>query len=465
MVILDSAIVNVAIPSMTRSLQLSTSGQQWVINAYILTLGGFLLLGGRLTDLFGRRRVFLVGLVLFTVASLAGGLATSGGMLIIARTVQGLGAAILAPATLSILATTYTEPAHRTRALTVWAVTTTVAGIAGILLGGALTSALSWRWVLFVNVPIGAALLVAAVRHLAEVPGSARGWRSLDVLGAATVTAGVALTIYGVVSSTSTGWLAAKTLTFLVLGPVLIGVFVVIETQVAAPLIPLRMFRTRTIAAATVIAFFLGAAATSFLFFVSLYLQQVQGYSPIRAGAAMIPALLATAGASVAAGRLIHVLGPRTLLMIGGTVAAVGTFWLSRLSFGQSYLDAVLAPSVVAMIGMGLCTLPMATLATRGVAAQDAGLASGMLNASRQIGGAIGLATLVTASASRRRAYSSTHLALGSGVRPSLVAGYDLAFVLAAASFLVIVGYATFGLPTNRASASAVARELALTKQ
>ncbi|GIF76853.1 MFS transporter [Asanoa siamensis] len=448
MVILDTTIVNVALPGMERDLGLSVVGQQWVVNAYVLAFGGFLLLGGRLADLFGRRRVFATGLVVFTLASLLGGLAQSGGMLIGARVAQGLGAAVLAPATLSLLTTTYTEAKARTTALTVWAITASSGGVAGVVLGGVLTSALDWRWVLFVNVPIGLGLLLAAFAYLTESPGSARGWRTLDLPGAVTVTAGLALLTYAIVATDTHAWSSVHTVGLLTLGVLLIVVFLLIEARHPRPLVPLRIFAGRTLNAANLIAVVIGVTATSYLFFVSLYLQEVNGYSAVRGGLAMAPAAAATAVASLLGGRLVARIGARALLVVGPVLAAGGMFWMARLSAGDGYAGHILAPTMLTMFGMGLCFVPMTTLATTGVARADAGLASGLLNAARQVGGAVGLAALVTAATARTAGFRADHP--GGPAADALAAGYDLGFLVAGVLFLLVVVVAVTVLPAQK---------------
>ncbi|MEU5566921.1 MFS transporter [Micromonospora musae] len=445
MVIVDTTIVNVALPEMEQGLGLSVVGQQWVVNAYILAFGGFLLLGGRMADLFGRRRVFLLGLAVFTLASLAGGFAQNGGMLIGARVVQGLGAAVLAPATLTLVTTTYTEARARSTALTVWAITASSGGVAGVLLGGVLTSALDWRWVLFVNVPIGVALFAASVRYLSGTRASVQGWRSLDLPGAITVTGGLAILTYAIVSTDTHAWTSAYTMVGLAVGVLLIAAFLLIEARSSRPLVPLRIFASRTLNAANLVAVIIGITATSYFFFVSLYLQQVNDYSALRGGLAMAPASAATAIASILSGRLMARLGSRVLLVAGAVLAAGGMLWMAQLSAGDGYATHILPPTVLTMFGTGLTFVPMATLATQDVARQDAGLASGLLNASRQIGGALGLAALVTITAARSEDFARSNP--GSAVPQALTEGYDLGFTIAGGLFLLIALVAVTVLP------------------
>jgi EmrB/QacA subfamily drug resistance transporter len=424
MVVLDVSIVNVALPKMRVDLDLSATGQQWIINAYTLTFAGFLLLGGRAADLFGRRRVLLLGLGVFTVCSLLGGLAQNGGELIAARSVQGIGAAILAPATLSLLTTTFTEPAARRRALGAWSATAASGAAAGVLAGGILTDLLNWRWVLFVNVPIGAALIAAAIVSLAESRAGARP--SLDLAGAVTVTGGLALLVYGIVSTDTRSWGSPATILTLLGGAALLAAFVVIESRLAHPLVPLGVFRLRSVAAANGIAVMIGAALFGMFFFLSLYLQQVNGYSPLKAGFAFLPAALATLTGALFAPRLVTRMGVRRQLITGPLMAAVGLAWLSQLSAGDGYVAHVLGALVLTGFGVGLSFVPMTIAATADVPIHQAGLASGLINTTRQIGGAVGLAVMATVAAGAS----------------SPTAGYDRAFWITAAAMVIVAALA-----------------------
>jgi EmrB/QacA subfamily drug resistance transporter len=419
MVVLDVSIVNVALPKMRADLDLSASSQQWIINAYTLTFAGFLLLGGRAADLFGRRRVFVLGLGVFTVCSLLGGLARNGSDLIAARAVQGVGAAILAPATLSLITTTFTEPATRRRALGAWSATAASGATAGVLAGGILTDLLDWRWVLFVNVPIGAALIAAAMVSLTESRAEQRP--RLDIAGAVTVTGGLALLVYGIVSTDTRSWGSPATIVTLLGGAASLAAFVVIESRTAHPLVPLGVFRLRSVAAANGIAVTIGAALFGMFFFLSLYLQQVNGYSPLRAGLAFLPAALATLGGSLVGTRIVTRLGVRRQLVIGPLMAATGLVWLTQLSAGDGYLGNVFGPLVLAGIGLGMSFVPMTIAATADVPIHQAGLASGLLNTTRQMGGAVGLAAMAT-------------IAAGAS---SPTAGYDRAFWISAAAMVI----------------------------
>ena len=418
MVVLDVSIVNVALPKMRSALDLTASGQQWVINAYTLTFAGFLLLGGRAADLFGRRRVFMTGLALFTVCSLLGGLARNGAELITARAMQGVGGAILAPATLSLITTTFADPVARRRALGAWSATAASGAAAGVLAGGILTDLLDWRWVLFVNVPIGVALLAAAAMSLTESRADTRP--TLDIAGAVTVTGGLALLVYGIVSTDTHSWGSPTTVLTLLGGAALLAAFVVIETRVAHPLVPLRVFRRRSIAAANGIAVTIGAALFGLFFFLSLFLQQVNGYSPLRAGLAFLPAALSTMTAALAGTRLVARIGVRRQLLLGPLLAASGLFWLSQLSAGDGYFAHVFGALVLTGVGMGLSFVPMTIAATADVPVHEAGLASGLINTTRQVGGAVGLAVMAT-------------VATGAA---SAAAGYDRAFTICAVAMV-----------------------------
>jgi EmrB/QacA subfamily drug resistance transporter len=420
MVVLDVSIVNVALPKMRADLDLSPSGQQWIINAYTLTFAGFLLLGGRAADLFGRRRVFLLGLGVFTVFSLLGGLAQNGGQLIAARAVQGIGAAILAPATLSLLTTTFTEPHARRRALGAWSATAASGAAAGVLAGGILTDLLDWRWVLFVNAPIGAALIAVGIVSLVESRANVRP--SLDLAGAVTVTGGLALLVYGIVSTDTRSWGSTATIATLSGAAALLAAFVAIESHwVAHPLVPLGVFRLRSVTIANGVAMMLGAALFGMFFFLSLYLQQVNGYSPLKAGFAFLPAALATLTGALAAPRLVTRVGVRRQLIVGPALAAVGLAWLSQLSAGDGYLAHVFGALLIIGLGVGVSFVPMTIAATADVPMHQAGLASGLINTTRQIGGAVGLAVMAT-------------IAAGAS---SPTAGYDRAFWTCAAAILV----------------------------
>ncbi len=428
MVVLDISIVNVALPQMKIGLHLSQGGQQWVINAYTLTFAGLLLLGGRAADLFGRRRAFLLGLASFTAFSLLGGLAQSGAWLIAARALQGAAGAVLAPATLSLLTTTFTAPAARRRALGAWSATAASGAAIGVLAGGILTDLLDWRWVLFVNVPVGIAVLAGAAWTLSESRAGGAA-RRLDVPGAVTVTAGMALIVYGIVGTETHPWGSPHTISILALGVALLGVFVLIEARLAGhPLVPLGVFRRRSLTAANGVSFAIGASIFSLFFFLSLYFQQVNRYTPLRAGLAFLPVGLAILSAALVAARMVARIGARRQLTAGLLLAATGLAWMTQLSPGDGYWSGVFLPGLLVGAGFGLSFVPMTMGATAGVPPQQAGLASGLVNTTRQVGGAIGLAVTATIAAGVH-AHSSGPYAVASAA----TTGYDRAFGLGAA--------------------------------
>lgn len=451
MVLLDVSIVNVALPSIKESLGFSDPSLQWVLNAYTLAFAGLLLLGGRIADIYGRRRIFLVGLAVFTAASLIGGFAPNQGVLLGARAVQGLAAGILSPATLTILTTTFTEPRARSRAMGLWSAVAGAGGAAGALLGGILTEELSWRWILFINVPIGIATMLAAVAFLSETRSSAR--QSLDVAGAALVTIGLTSLVFGLVRSSSVGWTSWQSDLAFGVAAVLIGWFLYHEARVAkAPLMPLRLFSLRTIWSSNLVMFLLSAALFAMWYFVSLYLQQVLGYSPLRTGFAFLPQSVAIIAGAQLSSRLLLRWGVRPLLFVGSVLAAGGLAWFGDLGVHTLYWTGFFTPSVLVALGLGLCYTPIAYAATAGVPKNEAGLASGLVNTARQIGGAVGLAGLTTLAA------SATGSALGNASRPSLeavaraaAAGYREAFLVSA---LVAIGaaLAVFFVPRARRS-------------
>ncbi len=433
MVVLDVSVVMVALPQARHDLHMSASAQQWVVNAYTLTFAGFLMLGGRAADLWGRKRVFLLGLGAFTLFSLLGGLATSASWLVLARAAQGLGGAILAPATLSLLTTTFPQPEERRRALGAWSATAASGAAVGVLAGGILTQALDWRWVLFINVPIGAGLIALTALRVHEQP-AARSASSLDVPGALTVTAGLALAVYGIVNAGDSSWAAAGTIVPLVAGALLLVGFALVEKYWAAqPLVPLAVFRLRSVSASNSVAVFIGAAVFGLYFFLSLYLQQVNGYSALEGGLAYLPAGLATLLAALTGSRLVAVIGVRRQLLVGPLLAAGGLGWLATLQPGMGYLAHVFGPLVLAGIGFGLSFVPMTMAATTGMPREQAGLAAGLINTTRQVGGALGLAAMSTVVADM--AGGSAHRAPAQ-VATALTNGYDAAFLLCCAALV-----------------------------
>jgi EmrB/QacA subfamily drug resistance transporter len=443
MVVLDVSIVTVALPSMQRNLGFSTAQLQWVVNAYALTFGGFLLLGGRAADIFGRKRVFILGLALFCGASLVCAVAQNQQMLVGARALQGLGGAVLSPATLTILTTTFTEPGERTRALGIWSAMAAIGGASGALFGGILTDLLSWRWIFYINLPIGITAILVARFALVESRAQNQR-RNLDVLGSITVTASMVSLVYALAGTEQHPWLSSATLVPLALAGVLFCAFVVIERRVARePLVPFRLFRSRALTIANVTILFLTASMFSMWLLLSLYIQDVLGFSPLLTGLGFIPQTAAIAVAAQISARLVPRVGPRTPLVAGVAMSAAGLFWLSLASPHGSYVSEVLGGSVLATFGMGLAFTPLAFSATAGVARGEAGLASGVLNTSRQVGGAIGLAALATIAATRTRellgAASTTGRIVGPNYRAfALTAGFTKAFAVGA--LIVAVG-------------------------
>ena len=434
MVILDATIVNVALPSIQEDLNMSDADLQWVVNAYALTFGGFLLLGGRAGDLIGRKRVFLVGVVVFTVASLLNGLAPSSEALILFRGLQGLGAALVAPAALSIITTTFAEGAERTKAMGVWAAIAVGGGAVGLVLGGVLTTTLSWPWIFYVNVPVGIAVFIASMRIVPESK-DAHAHSSYDVAGAVTVTTGLLALVYGIVKAQEKGWTSLHTGGFFALAIVLLVAFVVIESRSAEPLVRLSIFRVRTVRAANVVMFLVAAGLFAMFYFNTLYLQRVLGYSALEAGLAFLPF---TAGIIIGAGlsqSLVPKLGAREVPLIGIPMAVVGLLLFMRLQPDGSYVTDLLPGIMLASIGMGLTFVPITLIATSGIPGDDAGLASGLFNTSQQIGGALGLAILATLSVD---ATQDTLSELGGAPQPAdeaqaLVDGFHVAYLGSAA--------------------------------
>jgi EmrB/QacA subfamily drug resistance transporter len=433
-IVIDASIVNVALPSIGVALHFSRDDLSWVVNAYTLTFGGFLLLGGRMADLLGRRRMFMIGLVLFSLASLAGGLAQSEAWLIIARATQGLGAAIVSPAALSIITTTFAEGAERNRALGVWGAVAGAGGAAGVLLGGILTSGLSWRWVLFVNVPIGILAATLAPRLLLESRAD-NETQGFDIPGAVTVTAGLALLVYTVVDAVNVGWGSTGTLLRLAGSAILIVAFIVIERRQRHPLLPFSIFRLRTHPGADIDGHQIGMSLFSMFFFNTLYMQNVLHFSPIKAGLSYLPLAVGIIISAGAASALVTRVGFKPVLIGGLLLIAAGLLWFSRVPApGGSFSTNVLGPSLLAAFGLGFSFVPVTIAAVTGTKPHEAGLASGLINTSQQVGGALGLAILATVANSR------TQTLFHSGVHNPAVAltkGFDRAFLVGAGFALV----------------------------
>jgi EmrB/QacA subfamily drug resistance transporter len=429
MIVLDTTIVNVALPSIRADLGFSETSLAWVVNAYILTFGGFLLLGGRLGDLFGQRRLFLAGIGLFTAASLGCGLASSQAFLIGARAVQGLGGAVVAVVALSLIMTLFTEPAERAKAMGVIGFVAAGGGSIGVLLGGILTDVLDWHWIFLVNLPVGVVVFALCLRLLPGGGGQAAGGR-LDVGGAVTVTTSLMLAVYAIVNGNETGWTSAQTLGLLGAAGVLLALFLGIEARTSSPLMPLGLFRLRNVATANVVGVLWAAAMFAWFFLSALYLQLVLGYSPLQVGLGFLPANLIMAAFSLGlSAKLVLRFGFRTPLAAGLSLSAVGLVLFARAPVDGSFVVDVLPSMILLGFGAGMAFNPMLLAAMSGVEQRDAGLASGIVNTSFMMGGALGLAVLASLAASR----SNSLLASGDNALVALNGGYHAAFLVAAA--------------------------------
>jgi EmrB/QacA subfamily drug resistance transporter len=431
MVVIDVSIVNVALPSMKIALHFSEQNLQWVVNAYTLVFAGFLLLGGRAADLLGRRAVLIGGLLLFTAGSLACGLAQSSGVLIGARAIQGLGGAIISPAALSILTVTFPEGQERNRALGVWGAVAGGGIAMGVILGGILSQGPGWRWVFFVNLPIGVLAAFLAPRLLAESRDD-ESTRSYDVLGALSVTAGLVLLVYAMVNTTQYAWSSSRTIGELFVAAMLLVAFVTIEARFAShPLVPLRIFRSRTLSGANVVALLVGLTLFAVFFFLTLYMQQVLHFTPIQAGFAYVPFTVGIIVSSALGAVLVSRIGVKWLLIAGLLVMSAGLILLARLPDHGSYTTDILPAFIVTALGAGMVFLPMTNAAVSGAGADDAGLASALLNTSQQVGGAVGLALLSTIATSRTNSVLAANP--HSGLAHALVAGFERGFAVGAA--------------------------------
>jgi EmrB/QacA subfamily drug resistance transporter len=433
-VVLDASIVNVALPTIGRALSFSKENLPWVVNAYVLTFGGFLLLGGRTADLLGRRRVFMGGLMLVAVASLAAGFASTEGQLIVARAAQGLGAAIISPAALSIVTTIFSDGAERNKALGVWGAVAGSAGAAGVLLGGILTEGLGWEWVLWVNVPVSLVAFALTPRLIAE-SREAGETRVFDVAGAVTVTAALSLLVYAVVDTSSVGWGSTRTLVLLAIALGLFAAFVAIELRTAKPLVPFSIFRIRTLTGANVVGVLVGASLFSMFFFISLYMQQVLGYSAIHAGLSYLPLALTIMATAGIGSQLVTRIGYKPVLAAGLLFIFVGLAWFSRISVGGGFTTDILGPSLLAAAGLGFSFVTTTIAAVSGVDEDEAGLASGLINTSQQVGGALGLAVLSSIATSHTEALLGT----GHGLKDALTSGYQAAFL--GGSAIALLGF------------------------
>jgi EmrB/QacA subfamily drug resistance transporter len=435
-VVLDASIVNVALPTIGKALDFSQENLPWVVNAYVLTFGGFLLLGGRTADLVGRRKVFMAGLLLVAVASLAAGFSATEGQLIVARAAQGLGAAIISPAALSIVTTTFSDGSERNKALGVWGAVAGSGGAAGVLLGGILTDGLGWEWVLWVNVPVSLIAFGLSPRLLAESRMEGEK-RVFDVAGAVTVTAALSILVYALVDANSVGWGSTRTIGLIVLSALLMAAFVAIELRASKPLVPFSIFRIRTLTGANVVGLLVGASLFSMFFFISLYMQQVLGYSAIHAGLSYLPLALVIMASAGVASQLVTKLGYKPVLAIGLLFIVIGLAWFSRVSVGGSFTTDILGPSLFAAAGLGFAFVTTTIAAVSGVDENEAGLASGLINTSQQVGGALGLAVLSAVAISATSDATST----GSGHLSALTEGFQAAFlggaVIAAVGFVL----------------------------
>jgi EmrB/QacA subfamily drug resistance transporter len=431
MIVLDSTIVNVALPSIREDLGFSESSLAWVVNAYLLTFGGFLLLGGRLGDLFGHRRMFLGGLTLFTAASLACGLATSQTFLIAARAVQGLGGAVVSVVAFSIVMTLFTEPAERTKAMGVIGFVSAGGGSVGVLAGGVLTDLLDWHWIFLVNIPVGVAVIAAS---LALLPGgSGLGAAKVDVTGAVTVTAALMIAVYAIVNGNEVGWATAQTIGLLAVSVALLVTFVVVEHRSAAPLVPLSLFRLRSVAVANVVGILWAAAMFAWFFLSALYLQLVLGYDPLQVGLAFLPSNLIMMAFSLGlSAKMVMRFGTRVPLALGLAISSVGLVLFSRAPVDGTFVADVLPAMLLLGIGAGMAFNPVLLSAMSEVEPKDAGLASGVVNTSFMMGGALGLAVLASLAAWR----TADLLAGGTEQVAALNGGYQVAFLAGAVAAL-----------------------------
>jgi EmrB/QacA subfamily drug resistance transporter len=427
MVVLDVAIVNVALPSIKTDLHFTQSSLQWVITAYALMFGGFLLLGGRMADLLGRRRLFIAGITLFTVSSLLAGFAWSESSLIAFRATQGLGGALLAPAALSILTTMFAEGRERNIALGVWGAVSGSGAAAGVLLGGLLTSWLAWSWIFFINVPVGIAV-VALSPFLIRESRADLDHRNFDVSGAVTVTGGLMLLVYAMTRATTIGWGTTETIGLLVGSAALIVAFVVIELRSKAPLLPMRIFRLRTLTGANVTAFLIGSSLFSQFFLGTLYMQQVLHYSAIETGVAYLPLTLTIIALAGVSQNLVTRVGVRRVMPAGIALAAVGLVLLTQLPADGHYFFDLFPAFLVSAVGLAFTFIPMTIAALMGVEHADAGVASGLLNTSQQIGGAIGLAAASTIATTFTTRYVDAHPGASPLGAAALTHGFDVAF-------------------------------------
>jgi EmrB/QacA subfamily drug resistance transporter len=452
MVVLDVAIVNVALPSIKTDLHFSQESLQWVVTAYAILFGGVLLLGGRLADVLGRRRLFVAGIILFTVSSLLDGLAWSEGSLIAFRGLQGLGAALLSPAALSILTTTFQEGRERNLALGIWGAASGSGGAAGVLLGGALTSALSWSWIFFINVPVGLAV-VAFTPFLLRESRAELEHRHFDFAGAASITGGLMVLVYAMTRATQHGWATGATAALLAASAALIGAFFVIEARSKAPLLPLRIFRLRTLTASNISGILLAGAVFSQFFLLTLYMQQVLHYSALKTGVAYIALTLTIIAFSGVAQALATRIGVRSVLTAGLTLSAVGLVLYAQLPVDGHYFWDLFPAFLVSGVGLALAFVPMSIGALTGVREADAGVASGLINTSQQIGGAIGVAVATTLATTFTNHYVNAHPGTSYFAGGALTHGFRISFYVLAA--IALVGAVAAAILTEPRASSA----------
>ncbi len=463
MIVLDMTVVNIALPSMATGLHLSATSLSWVLNAYALTFGGLLLLGGRAGDILGRRQAFMAGLAIFTVASLAGGLAQSAGLLLAARAVQGVGGAIASPAVLGAIVTSFPEGRERVRALSIFTAVTMGGSSLGLVLGGMIVQWASWRWVFFVNVPIGMAVIALAPRLLAD---SARRRGHFDAAGAITSTAGMSALVYAFINVASHGWGNRVSLVSFALAALLLGAFLLIETRSSQPITPLWLVRDRSRAASYIARLLLVAGMFGSFFFLTQFVQEVLGFSPLKAGAAFVPMTGALFGTSRLAPRLAARFGPKPLMVAGLLPVVAGMAWLGQLNIGTHYFPGVLIPMLLLGLGMGVAFVPLTMASLAGVPPQDSGSAASMVNVMQQVGGALGLAILVTIYGTAARsaaAHPVLHATAAAQVQRIRVHGMSASFTAAAifdaVALVVVAALVKMGSARQSAAAPAEPRQ------
>ena len=462
MLILDGTIVNIALPNIQRSLNFSANDLAWVLNAYALAFGGLLLLGGRAGDILGRRRLFIAGIVVFTVASLLGGFATSAGWLLASRAGQGLGAAMAAPSALALILSTFPEGSGRTRALSIYSAVGASGASLGLIAGGLLTSFVSWRWVMFVNVPLGIAIVLLAPRFIAEPERNAGRF---DVLGALTGTVGIVALVYGFIRASSFGWSDMLTVASFVTAVIMLALFVIVERRARQPIMPLRLFADRNRASGYLNMLLIPAAAFGTFFFLTQFVQNVLGFSPVVAGLSFLPLSLTILGVSQAVPRLLPRFGAKILLIGGGALITAGMVWLTQVSAATNYVSGLLGPMLLLGVGFGLSFTPLTVLILSGVGRNDAGAASGLLQTMQQVGGSLGIAMLVTQfGTSTRNATAQVMTQAATELQTRQIAANAIAsaFIVATAIAIVALLVALFAITATvrRGDASADESEL-----